>query len=108
MAEPLRREPFIEAPPSERRLSTRAQSAAYQAYLILYVGFIVAPLIAGADKFFHLLVNWDQYLAPAIAGMLPVAPHTFMLAVGVIEMAAAALVAAKPSIGAYVVTAWLW
>ena len=36
MAEPLRREPFIEAPPSERRLSTRAQSAAYQAYLILY------------------------------------------------------------------------
>ena len=65
MAEPLRRERFIEAPPSEPRLSMRARSPAYQAYLILYVGFIVAPLIAGADKFFHLLVNWDQYLPPA-------------------------------------------
>ena len=108
MAEPLRREPFIEAPPSERRLSTRAQSAAYQAYLILYAGFIVAPLVAGADKFFHLLVNWDQYLAPAIAGILPVVPHTFMLIVGVIEIVAAGLVALKPRLGAYVVAAWLW
>jgi uncharacterized membrane protein YphA (DoxX/SURF4 family) len=108
MAEPLRRETFIEAPLSEPRLSRRAHSPAYQAYLILYAGFIVAPLIAGADKFFHLLVNWDQYLAPVIAGTLPVAPHTFMLIVGVIEIVAAALVALKPSIGAYVVAAWLW
>ena len=108
MAEPLRRERFIEAPPSEPRLSRRAHNPAYQAYLILYIGFIVAPLIAGADKFFHLLVNWDQYLAPAIAGMLPIAPHTFMLVVGVIEIAAAAIVAVKPSVGAYVVAAWLW
>jgi hypothetical protein len=108
MAEPLRRERFIEAPPSEHRLSTRAQSPAYQAYLILYAGFIVAPLVAGADKFFQLLVNWDQYLAPAIAGILPVAPHTFMLIVGVIEIVAAGLVAFKPRVGAYVVAAWLW
>jgi hypothetical protein len=108
MAEPLRRERFIEAPPSERQLSTRARTPAYQAYLILYAAFIVAPLIAGADKFFHLLVNWDQYLAPVIAGILPVAPHTFMLIVGVIEIVAAGLVAFKPRLGAYVVAAWLW
>jgi len=108
MAQPLRRESFVEAPATERQLSARAQNPAYQAYLILYVGFIVAPLIAGADKFVHFLVNWDQYLAPRIAEILPVAGHTFMLAVGVIEIVAAALVAAKPRFGAYVVAVWLW
>jgi hypothetical protein len=108
MAQPLRRDSFIEAPVSEPQLAARAQSPAYQAYLILYAGFIVAPLIAGADKFFHFLVNWDQYLAPKIAGILPVTGHTFMLAAGVIEIAAAALVAAKPRFGAYVVAVWLW
>lgn len=110
MAQPLRRESSIEAeaPVTEPRLSARSQNPAYQAYLILYVAFIVAPLIAGADKFFHFLVNWDQYLAPRIAGILPVTGHAFMLAVGVIEIVAAALVAAKPRFGAYVVAVWLW
>jgi len=108
MAQPLRRESVIEAQPRERTVPARARSRAYQAYLILYVAFIVAPFIAGADKFFHVLVNWDQYLAPRIAAILPVAGHTFMLAVGVIEMVAAVLVAVTPRYGAYVVTAWLW
>lgn len=53
-------------------------------------------------------MNWDRYLAPRIAGLLPVSSHTFMLAVGVIEIVAAVLVAVKPSIGGYVVAAWLW
>jgi hypothetical protein len=108
MAQPQKRESFIEAPRTESRLSARAASLAYQAYLILYAGFIVAPLLAGADKFFHLLVNWDQYLAPRIAGVLPVGAHSFMLIVGAIEMVAAALVALKPRVGAYVVAVWLW
>ena len=108
MAEPLRRERFVEAPPNEPRLSVRAHRPAYQAYLILYAGFIVAPLIAGADKFFHFLVNWDQYLAPTVANVMHLAPHSFMRIVGVIEIVAACLVALKPRLGAYVVTAWLW
>jgi hypothetical protein len=89
-------------------LSARAHSPAYQAYLILYAGFIAAPLLAGADKFFHFLVNWDQYLAPSVARFLPIAAHPFMLIVGVIEIVAAGLVAIKPRVGAYVVAAWLW
>ena len=43
----------------------------YQAYQILHAGFIALPVIAGLDKFFHLLVNWDMYLAPAIAKVSP-------------------------------------
>lgn len=79
----------------------------YQAYRILHLGFVVAPILAGADKFFGLLVDWEQYLAPFVAGLLPVSAHTFMLLVGLVEIAAGVLVAVKPRIGAYVVSAWL-
>ena len=81
---------------------------ALQAFRILQVAFVLAPIIAGVDKFFHYLVNWDQYLAPTIAGALPVAPHTFMLAVGVIEVLAGLVVAFAPYYGGYLVTLWLW
>jgi hypothetical protein len=107
MAQPLRRDAF--APESPRvPAAALSDSAVRHAFQILYFGFIVAPIVAGIDKFFHFLVNWDQYLAPTIAGFLPIDPHTFMLAVGVIEVVAGILVAVKPSIGGLVVAAWLW
>jgi hypothetical protein len=83
------------------------RTPARQAFQILRFGFTVAPLLAGFDKFTHLLVNWDQYLAPVVARMLPFSGHTFMLVVGVIEMAAGVLVWLRPRLGGYVVAAWL-
>ena len=85
-----------------------ASSPAYQAYEILHIAFVVAPVVAGLDKFVHILVNWDMYLAPAIAKLSPVGGHSLMLAVGVIEIIAGLLVAFRPRVGAYVVAAWLW
>src|SRR5438105_3239138 len=85
-----------------------ATQPAYQAYQLLHIGFAALPIVAGLDKFFHLLANWDGYLAPQVVNLLPVSAHTFMLAVGVIEMAAGLLVAIRPRIGAYVVALWLW
>ncbi|CAN5571219.1 DoxX family membrane protein [soil metagenome] len=80
---------------------------ARQAYGILHLGFVVAPVLAGADKFFHLLVNWDQYV-PAFVGQLsPISVHNLMLVVGVIEIVAGLGVWWKPRIFAYVVAAWL-
>jgi len=87
--------------------SVRVESPSYQAYQILHLAFVVAPIIAGADKFFHFLVNWDIYLAPAIPRMLGMSVHTFMLGVGVIEMIAGVLVAVAPRIGGLVVALWL-
>jgi hypothetical protein len=84
-----------------------AHRPALRAYRLLYLGFIVAPFVAGLDKFTHFLTNWDQYLAPVVERMLPIPGHTFMMLVGVVEMAAAVLVLVRPRIGAYVVTAWL-
>jgi hypothetical protein len=85
----------------------RIQDPVYQAYQILHVGFVVAPLVAGLDKFFHLLVDWDRYLAPLVPRLLGISGHTLMLAGGVVEIAAGLLVAFKPRIGGYVVAAWL-
>jgi hypothetical protein len=79
-----------------------------QAYVILHIGFAVLPMLAGLDKFFHLLVNWDQYLAPLVTQNLPITGHTFMLIVGAIEVSAGLLVAVRPQIGAWIVAAWLW
>jgi hypothetical protein len=77
------------------------------AYRLLYAGFIAAPIIAGIDKFTDKLGNWDKYLSDDVAEKLPVKRHTFMQAVGVVEIAAGMLVAAKPKWGGYVVGAWL-
>ena len=97
----------IDMPESRVAVVTR-EDVGYQAFRILQVAFVLAPIIAGLDKFFGWLVNWDQYLAPSVASMLPVAPHTFMLAVGVVEIVAGLIVAAKPYFGGYLVTLWLW
>jgi uncharacterized membrane protein YphA (DoxX/SURF4 family) len=81
---------------------------AYQAYLALRTGFTVLPILMGADKFFNALVNWEQYLAPAIPKTIGVSPELFMRGVGVIEIVAGVLVAIIPRYAAYVVMAWLW
>jgi hypothetical protein len=78
---------------------------AYQAYRILQLGFVVAPIVAGLDKFTGLLTDWEQYLAPFISDAI--GAGTFMAVVGVIEIAAGIGVAIKPRIFAYVVSAWL-
>lgn len=80
---------------------------AYQAYRILHVAFIAAPLIAGFDKFFNALVIWDNYLAPSVARLLNGNTHAFMLLVGIIEIAAGVGVLLKPRYFSYVVAAWL-
>jgi uncharacterized membrane protein YphA (DoxX/SURF4 family) len=79
----------------------------YQAYQILHVGFTVAPILFGLDKFFNLMVSWDQYLPPFVNNMLGGRGHYLMLAVGVIEIVAGLGVAFKPKVFAYVVSAWL-
>jgi hypothetical protein len=80
---------------------------AYQAYQILHIAFSVAPLIAGLDKFFNYLVNWQKYLSPTVAQYSPLDALTTMKVVGAIEIVAGFLVAFRPKIGAYIVAVWL-
>jgi len=92
---------------ADHMLGRERSQPAYQAYQILHIGFTVAPIVAGADKFLHLLVNWDQYLSPWIAARSPISGHHLMLAAGVVEIVAGALVAIQPKIFAPVVGIWL-
>ncbi len=79
----------------------------HTAYNVLKAGFIIAPLVAGIDKFFNYLTDWTKYLAPPFYELINLSPETFMRGVGVIEVVAAIGVLLKPRIFAYVVSAWL-
>ena len=79
----------------------------FQAFWLLRIGFTVAPILFGADKFAHVMVNWDKYLAPRIVDHLPWTTHQVMYAVGVIEIVAGLVVLVRPRFGAYLVAAWL-
>ena len=87
---------------------TSRDPMARQAFLILRFGFTVAPIIAGLDKFFHLLVDWDRYLPDIMNRIVGGHGHELMLVVGVIEIIAGIGVALKPRIFAYIVAAWLF
>lgn len=81
------------------------EKASYEAFRILQIGFVAAPIVAGIDKFLNILVDWEQYLAPFVGNLVD--PGMFMAFVGVVEIAAGIGVALKPRIFAYVVSAWL-
>lgn len=79
----------------------------YQAFRALQLGFVVAPIVAGLDKFANVLTDWTRYLWPGFANLVGVSPELFMSAVGVIEIVAGIAVALKPRFGGYLVAAWL-
>ncbi len=79
----------------------------FQAFTLLRIGFTVAPIAFGLDKFAHALVNWDIYLAPRLDDLLPGTAHQFMYVVGVVEVIAGLVVAVRPTYGSLLVAAWL-
>ena len=86
---------------------TRAEPA-HQAYLALWMGFVILPLVVGLDKLIGFTnTTWDAYLATWVNDIIPGSAADAMMMVGVVEIAAALCVAFAPRIGGYVVAAWL-
>jgi hypothetical protein len=83
------------------------RAAAYQAFWLLRIGFTVAPILFGIDKFFNWTVHWPDYLAGWINNIAPGSAQEFMYFVGGVEIAAGLIVAVAPVIGAPLVAAWL-
>jgi hypothetical protein len=79
----------------------------FPAYRLLHFLFVVVPIATGADKFFHVLVNWDRYLAPLFPRITHIPAHTFMLGVGVIEIIIGFVTAIKPRVGSFLMAMWL-
>src|SRR2546422_8927946 len=85
-------------------IETRLDSAR----LALKYGIGLAAFLAGLDKFFNLLANWEGYVGPLAKAVLPVGPTTFMYAVGVIEMAVGlAILTRWTAVASYVAMVWL-
>jgi uncharacterized membrane protein len=87
--------------------ATSPRNPAFQGYLLLRVGFVVAPILFGLDKFFNVGVDWPNYLAPWINRIVPGSAQDFMYVVGVIEIAAGIAVLVSPKWGSMIVAAWL-
>lgn len=78
------------------------------AFWALRIAFGATAFLAGLDKFFNLLTNWEQYVSPLLISLAPLSPAALMRVVGVIEMSAGiAVLAGLTRIGAYVISAWL-
>jgi uncharacterized membrane protein YphA (DoxX/SURF4 family) len=85
----------------------RVRTAALQAFWLLRVGFTVAPILFGIDKFFNWTVHWPDYLAGWINNIMPGSAQDFMYFVGAVEIVAGLVVAVAPMIGGPLVAAWL-
>ncbi len=75
---------------------------------VLRIGLGLGPFLAGLDKFFNLLANWEAYLNPLATRIIPVSPVVFMHCVGVVEMIVGlAILTRWTRIGSYVAMVWL-
>ena len=88
-------------------LPRRLDDPVFQAFTLLRIGFTVAPILFGLDKFLDWLVDWELYLAPEVNDLIPGNAHQAMLAIGVVEIVAGIVVAIRPRVGGYLVAAWL-
>jgi uncharacterized membrane protein YphA (DoxX/SURF4 family) len=86
-------------------LVSRELNAAYWA---LRLAFGLGPLVAGADKFTNILVNWEKYLNPMALRVVPIDATMFMRAVGVIEMIVGlAILFGATRVFGYIAMLWL-
>ena len=74
----------------------------------LRILFGAVPIVAGLDKYFNILTNWENYLNPLLPSLTHLSPLTIMHAVGIVEIAAGVIVFSRlVRPGAYIVMAWL-
>src|SRR4051794_990037 len=81
---------------------------AAQAYLLMRIVFVVAPIAFGLDKFVNVLADdWTVYLASQFNSLIPGSASDAMHLVGVVEIVAGLVVLATPRFGGLLVAAWL-
>lgn len=93
--------------PTGSPVETVKEDPGFGAFWLLRIGFTAAPIIAGIDKFFDWMVEWESYLWSGVADALPGSAADIMYVVGGIEILAGILVLLVPRFGAPLVAAWL-
>jgi uncharacterized membrane protein YphA (DoxX/SURF4 family) len=78
------------------------------AFWTLRIAFGLTAFLAGLDKFFNLLTNWEQYASPLVLRIVPLSAGALMRTAGIIEIIAGlAILAGITRLGGYVVAGWL-
>ena len=89
-------------------LTVLRRDPAAQAFLLMRVVFIVAPIVFGLDKFAGVLTDdWTKYLAPEFNDLIPGSASDAMHLVGIVEISAGLVVAVTPRFGGLLVAGWL-
>ena len=89
-------------------LDALRRDPAAQAFTLLRVAFIVAPILFGLDKFAEVMTSdWTKYLAPQFNDLIPGSASDAMHIVGAVEIAAGLVVAVMPRFGGLLVAGWL-
>jgi hypothetical protein len=90
------------------RIAALRSDPASQAFTLLRVAFVVAPIAFGLDKFAEVLTDdWARYLAPEFNDLIPGTAQEAMYAVGAIEIVAGLVVLVSPRFGGLLVAGWL-
>ena len=77
-------------------------------YWALRIGLGLGAFLAGLDKFFNILADWQMYLSPIATKVIPISAPVFMRVVGVIEMIVGLIVlAGLTRLGGYILAVWL-
>ena len=81
---------------------------AAQAFMLLRIGFTVAPILFGLDKFAEVLTDdWTKYLATQFNDLIPGSAQDAMYMVGAVEIVAGLVVLFSPRFGGLLVAGWL-
>jgi uncharacterized membrane protein YphA (DoxX/SURF4 family) len=88
----------------EEEMDSRLNSV----FWTLRIAFGLTAFLAGLDKFFNLLTNWEQYTSSLLLNLIPVSAGVLMRVAGVIEIVAGvAVLAGLTRLGGYVIAGWL-
>jgi hypothetical protein len=90
------------------RADVLRRDPAAQAFVIVRIAFVVAPIVFGIDKFANVLTDdWTKYLSTQYNDILPGSAATGMHIVGVVEIVAGLVVLVVPRFGGLLVAGWL-
>lgn len=75
--------------------------------ILLKVSYGLLYIIAGADKFFNLVTDWQKYVNPKVLNLLHLNYSSFKVIIALIEITLGIMVLTKfTRIGAYAIATW--
>jgi uncharacterized membrane protein YphA (DoxX/SURF4 family) len=77
-------------------------------YWPLRLAYGLVPLLAGLDKYTNILADWERYLSPQVASLIPMNVTTFLHIVGIVEViVGVAVLFGLTRLGALTAMVWL-